>query len=127
MTTTRPDSVPRYVLDGYPNEVGRDVVLAGYGQPGYGATGAADNDEPPAKRAGLNHIDAIRADAPGSSWWAMDFDSGKQENNALALSGFISDLGHGADEVFPGPADSGGPWFVDGRIVGVTSFNARLP
>jgi hypothetical protein len=56
-----------------------------------------------------------------------DFDSGLAANNALALTGFDSDLGFGADEVAIGPGDSGGPLFIGSAIAGVNAFSARLP
>ena len=81
----------------------------------------------PTKRAGLNRCEAIRDDYAGVDFLAYDFDSGLPENNALAMIGFESDLGFGADEVFPAQGDSGGPSFINGAIAGVTSFGGRLP
>ena len=127
LTTPMPIDVPRYPLNAATNEVGSPLVLAGYGLSGYGATGAVDDGGAPTKRAGLNRIDAIRADMPGVELLVFDFDSGQPSNNALALNGFESDLGFGADEALPSAGDSGGPLFLDGRIAGVTSYVARLP
>jgi hypothetical protein len=78
-------------------------------------------------RAGLNRIDASRDDIPGVEYLVTDFDSGLAANNALALTGFESDLGFGADEVAIGPGDSGGPLFIGSAIAGVNAYSARLP
>ena len=64
---------------------------------------------------------------PGVDYLAYDFDSGLQKNNALAMTGFDSDLGFGVDEVFLGPGDSGSPNFINGLIAAVTSFRNQLP
>ena len=69
----------------------------------------------PTKRAGLNRYEAIRDDYAGVDFLAYDFDSGLPENNALAMTGFESDLGFGADEVFTAIGDSGGPNFIRGQ------------
>jgi hypothetical protein len=122
-----PTGVPRYPLYGLQNEVGRQVVLAGYGLTGHGPTGAELSIES-VKRAGLNRIDARGEDfdngeyapAPGFTL-VYDFDSGLAANNALALVGVSSDLGFGADEVASASGDSGGPVFIDGAIAGIVS------
>lgn len=128
LSEAAPVGVTRYPLYGGQEEVGQESVLAGFGRPGYGALGEADAEEsPPVKRAGLNRLDAIRDDFPGVDFLAYDFDSGLEENNALAQIGFDSDLGFGADEVFPAAGDSGGPAFLGGTVAGITTFVASLP
>ena len=123
-----PADIPRYSLYGGLNEVGRRFVLAGYGRPGHGLTGHDDNiDDRPTKRAGLNRYEGIRDDIPGVDFLVYDFDSGLKENYALAVFGFESDLGFGADEVFQGPRDSGSPNFINGLIAGVSKTRSRLP
>jgi secreted trypsin-like serine protease len=128
LTEVAPASAPRYALDGRRDEVGRAAVLAGYGETGHGSTGAEPVfDLRPTKRAGLNRVEDIRDDLPGVEFLVADFDSGLAANNALALTGFDSDLGFGADEVGLAFGDSGGPLFLNGAIAGVTAFSARLP
>lgn len=123
-----PAGVPRYPLYGGSNEVGQEFVRVGYGRPGHGATGQAASDEnPPVKRAGLNRFDGVRDDFPGVDFLAYDFDSGLAENNSLALIDVPSDLGFGADEVFPAFGDSGSPSFVGGAVAGIASFVGSLP
>jgi hypothetical protein len=128
LTTTAPPQVPRYPLFGGPDEIGQSAVLTGYGDTGHGPIGIFPGfDAAPTLRAGLNRIDAWRDDMPGVEYLVTDFDSGLAANNALALTGFDSDLGFGADEVAVGPGDSGGPLFIGSVIAGVNAFGARLP
>jgi hypothetical protein len=123
-----PPDVPRYPLYVARDEVGQPFVLVGYGQPGHGATGYdASGDARPTKRAGLNRFDAIRDDYPSVDFLVYDFDSGLAENNSLALAGFESDLGFGADEVLLAGGDSGGPSFIEGAIAAVSIFGGTLP
>lgn len=128
LTRDAPPGAPRYPLYGASNEVGQEFVRAGFGRPGHGATGqAASEESPPVKRAGLNRFEGVRDDDPGVEFLAYDFDSGMAENNALALFDIASDLGFGADEVFPAMGDSGSPSFLGGAVAGITSFVSRLP
>jgi hypothetical protein len=128
LTTTAPPQVPRYPLFGGPDEFGQIAVLTGYGATGHGPIGIVPGlDAAPTLRAGLNRIDALRDDTPGVEYLVTDFDSGLAANNALALTGFDSDLGFGAEEVAIGPGDSGGPLFIGNAIAGVNAFSARLP
>jgi hypothetical protein len=122
-----PAGVPRYPLYGMTNEVGRQAVINGYGNAGFGPTGTAFGFDPTAtKRAGLNRIDARGEDfdngyftpAPGLTL-VYDFDSGLDANNTLGLLGVPSDLGFGAAEVMSASGDSGAPVFIDGAIAGI--------
>jgi hypothetical protein len=124
-----PPQIPRYPLYAGSAEVGRFAVVVGYGDTGHGATGEVPTEfgAPPVKRAGLNRIDDIRTDLAGVEFLSLDFDSGLEANNTLAIIGFDSDLGFGADEVALGNLDSGGPMFVGGAVAGVNAFSARLP
>jgi hypothetical protein len=123
-----PADIPRYPLYGGTGELGQQFVLAGYGMPGYGATGEDDElDSRPTKRAGLNRYEDDQGPFPGVDYLVYDFDSGLEANNALAQTGFASDLGFGADEVFLGSGDSGAPTFIGGAIAGVSASSARLP
>jgi secreted trypsin-like serine protease len=128
LSQNAPPGVPRYALYAGLNEIGRISVLTGYGATGHGSTGILDDfDAPPTRRAGLNRIDAVRDDEPGATFLVADFDSGLEANNALAIFGYESDLGFGADEVAVGPGDSGGPLFLGGAIAGVNSYSGQLP
>jgi hypothetical protein len=129
LAQTAPPQVPRYSLYGGLAEVGQSAVIAGYGATGDGSTGEVPDDpfSAPVKRAGLNRVDDIRTDLPGTEFLALDFDSGLAANNALAVLGFDSDLGFGADEVGLGTSDSGGPMFVGSAVAGVSSLVSQLP
>ena len=123
-----PAEVPRYPLYGRTDEVGQAGVVVGYGHTGHGAAGLDPGfDDQPTKRAGLNRIEDVRADLPGVEFLVSDFDSGLDANNALAISGFASDLGFGVDEVMSAIGDSGGPVFINGVIAAVAGFGSRLP
>ena len=127
LTQDAPPEIPRYPLYGGTSEVGRAAVFVGYGDTGHGSTGVIPGfDATPTKRAGLNRIDAVRDDLPGVEFLASDFDSGLAANNALAIVGFESDLGFGADEVSSASGDSGGPVFLSGAIAAVTAFGGRF-
>jgi hypothetical protein len=129
---TAPAGVPRYPLYGARDEVGKPVVLVGYGIMGHGSTGAIESAH--MKRAGLNRFEALGEDIdlrhigtderllPGVII-VTDFDSGLDANNTLWLDqGITSDLGFGADEAFGALGDSGGPVFIDGAIAGVMAW-----
>jgi secreted trypsin-like serine protease len=123
LLTDAPHEIPRYPLYGLTDEVGRQIVIAGYGNTGYGATGVDEAaSAAPKKRAGLNRYEGIR----DGSLLVYDFDSGQEQNNALAMIGLESDLGFGLDEVSSAWGDSGGPVFIDGVIAGITAFGDRL-
>jgi hypothetical protein len=127
LTDVAPAAAPRYALYGGASELGRPVVMTGYGITGHGSTGSLISlVRPPPKRAGLNRVDDIRDDFPGEEFLVVDFDSGQDAHNTLTLSGIESDLGFGADEVFSAPGDSGGPMFIGQAIAGVNSFSTKL-
>jgi len=96
----------------------------GFGARGAGATGATL----PAgsRRRGFNNFDFFNS--PGVL--VSDFDNGLGGNNASCyIAGVFCtsfDLGLGAFESSTAGGDSGGPVFLGGRIVGVTSFGARI-
>jgi hypothetical protein len=118
-----PTEIPRYRLYAGRDEIGRQVVLAGYGDTGFGDTGVDSVAvETFAKRAGLNRLEDFYDDRQYHV--GFDFDSGAPENNAFDFLGIESDLGFGPDEVLTSRGDSGGPVFVDSVIAGVTAFNA---
>jgi hypothetical protein len=127
LTEAAPAAAPRYPLYVGAQELGHPVVMTGYGITGDGSTGAMTSFvRPPPKRAGLNRVDDIRDDLPGTEFLVVDFDSGQEAHNTLTLGGIESDLGFGADEVSFAPGDSGGPMFVGQAIAGVNSFSTKL-
>lgn len=56
-----PTAIPRYALYGRGDEIGKPVVLAGYGLTGHGATGETEDSQftGPAKRAGRNRYEDV--------------------------------------------------------------------
>ena len=129
-------SVPTYTLfNGDP--IDRDIVLAGYGETGFGGTGTVSGSSG-TKRVGLNKIEDEGVSELGgitneNTQLTYDFDSGLTANDAFDFFGFNggpSDLGFGDDEVGLGGGDSGGPSFIDDngvlRIAGVHSYGFRV-
>lgn len=116
-----PAAVPHYPVYAGSDEVGREIVIAGYGLRGSGESGI-DLTQPqsPLKHAGPNRLDGLTNEL-GGEHLLYDFDSGRPENNTLGQLGYDSDLGLGASESVAGSGDSGGPLFLDGAIAAVTS------
>jgi secreted trypsin-like serine protease len=123
-----PNDIPRYKLLDTTDVLGMTVLISGYGGTGSGEVGIVpDADAAPTKRAGLNRYETLRDGPPfpGLDLLVYDFDSGEPERNALMSLGVTSDLGLGANEVIAASGDSGGPVFLDGRIVAVSALGAR--
>lgn len=116
-----PPEIPRYSLSALGNEIGASVVVTGYGDTGFGATGVdAIASEKRVKRAGLNRYDDFYDDQ--AIQLGYDFDSGEDANDTFSYFEVASDLGFGNEEVFPTHGDSGTPIFIDGAIAGVHAF-----
>lgn len=107
-----------------------NVDFIGYGESGNGWQGVHGFDG--RRRWGRNRIDYVSdlgfdpAD-PGVLW--TDFDSGRRRDDAFCWAAGVGDApsplcdaGRGPTEFGLGAGDSGGPLFLDGRIVGVASF-----
>jgi hypothetical protein len=106
-----PAELPRYQLYAGRDEIGKTIVLTGYGATGFGDTGVIEiPTSATVKRAGLNRLEAFFDDRDVEL--GFDFDSGQPEHNALGFLGYDSDLGLGADEVLTSAGDSGGPVFL---------------
>lgn len=123
LKTPAPAQLPRYQLYAVTDEIGQEVVIAGYGTTGLGETGIDETNDVAVKRVGLNRFDTFWDDS--ESEIGYDFDSGEDANNTSTLFGVVSDLGFGADEVLLGLGDSGGPVFIDGVIAGVSTFRVQ--
>jgi hypothetical protein len=136
-----PDSIPRYPIYAAGHELGRPIVVAGYGRAGFGAVGmdglvAPDGPEDIIRRAGMNRFEALGESLdlfifpigrlPPDIVLVSDFDSGEEAQNGLASMGIASDLGFGADEVGVALGDSGGPAFIGSAVAGVTVGNLPL-
>ena len=123
-----PVEYPRYSIYGGRDELGKTIVVVGYGFTGTGELGASIHLDK--KLAGLNRYEALGVSIEGERFVPLtgddmlvyDFDSGLAGNNTLAAMGLDSNLGFGPDEVKSTDGDSGGPVFIDGAIAGISSF-----
>jgi hypothetical protein len=95
-------------------------TAVGFGMRGAGATGATLAAG--SRRRGFNRFDFFNS--PGVL--ISDFDNGLAANDASCLAVGVCDLGLGALEASTASGDSGGPVFLGGKIVAVTSFGARI-
>jgi hypothetical protein len=100
--------------------IGSVVTLAGYGRSGSGLQGDAPIGFG-TLRTGTNVYDAFWADFKGKPF-AFDFDDGTSATDAIGLTLNTWQPGTGASEVFIAPGDSGGPTFLNGKLIGVHSF-----
>ncbi len=137
-----PPSVTRYGIFRGNNELSLAITeIVGYGDTGYGGFGELQTDN--LKRDGKNKFEATGEElnghgniplnfiAPEFGQLAYDFDNGDvgpchtmQHATCDAMGFYLTrnNLGLGADEVFIGDGDSGGPSFLDGKIAGVSSW-----
>mgnify|MGYP001280716032 CR=1 FL=1 len=105
--------------------VGDSVTTApfttvGFGRRGGGATGSTLASG--ARRRGFNQFDFFNSAAVLVS----DFDNGLAANDASCFAVGVCGLGLGNFEASTASGDSGGPVFLNGKIVAVTSFGARI-
>jgi PEP-CTERM motif/Trypsin len=143
-----PDWATRYQLAALQDPTGIDFTVAGFGNNGPDGTVGAFGGTFGRLREGDNRFEYRLGDGDfGTFWsdtfgepfaqiehsWVSDFDrTGDASVDAscivatalvgLGASGKFCDLGRGAREVGVAGGDSGGPQFVDGRIVAVTSY-----
>jgi len=126
-------SITSYELNRTVDEIGEQIVVAGYGNTGHGSTGQIGGTAG-TKRVGLNRYEyqGVGGLSGGAGIFnnhtmlTYDFDSGLAANDVFNLNyGFAPDLGFGDDEAGLAPGDSGGPSFInDGgemKIAGVHS------
>jgi len=94
-------------------------TVVGFGSRGDGKSGSTL----PAgsRRRGFNQFDFFSS--PGVLW--SDFDNGEPQNDASCVVG-VCGTGLGRFEASTAPGDSGGPVFLNGKIVGITSFGATF-
>lgn len=128
----------RYDLYRDSNEIGQDFTMVGYGQLGYGASGAATNNTNSLRVKAQNTFDVeastLKASLGNSMAWSplpgsqlvADFDSGLAGQDALGRLVRAPDLGLGLDEGLIAHGDSGGPAFLAGKVAGIGSYTASL-
>lgn len=95
-------------------------TVVGFGRRGAGATGSTQSSG--SRRRGFNTFDFFNSAAVLIS----DFDNGLAANDASCVIGVRCHTGLGALESSTAAGDSGGPVFLNGKIVAVTSFGARV-
>jgi hypothetical protein len=133
-----PASVPRYKIYRGNKEVGPETLKVGYGttgqieeitnlgfevkRSGHNVYDSLLNANQFSNRAKFEEIFGFGGDIPPNTQLAYDFDNGKSANDAFGKIFGKPHLGLGKEEVFAGHGDSGGPTFIDGKIVAVTSY-----
>jgi secreted trypsin-like serine protease len=110
-------------LSDNPNIVGNSGVFVGFGKSGTPEGGEVDDTEG-IKRAGVNTLDALGAEY--NRLWSnrlalADFDAPDGSTKVLGTSDSAS------LEYVPGQSDSGGIFFMDGKLVATHSSGARTP
>lgn len=131
-----PTDAERYALYRDEDEVGQTFSLVGFGKPATGAYGVeSDTEADGVRRSAENRIDAL----PGTieetlgrllAWtpdpdgqFLADFDDGTAARDALGLLAGIEDRGVDDDrEGLITQGDSGGPAFLDDRVVGIATL-----
>lgn len=142
LTLTRAPSsdINRYEIDRNPNDdIGSTPIKTGYGQSGFGTTGADETTFPAGiKRTGQNLYDDVgdtmylalglkaNKDFVRGGVLQYDFDNGNSLNDAFGFFFSNPDLGLETDEVNSAPGDSGGPSLNANVITGVTSYGITL-
>ena len=134
-----PISAKRSTLYRDSDEVGSDITLVGYGLPGDGLSGYVESARvAPTKYFAENRFDTtgeVMKDALGGgiawdplldSQLIIDFDNGNPENDALGVLMGLHDAGRGVMEGLIAPGDSGGPAFIEDKVVGVATYTASF-
>jgi len=135
LASPAPVQAGRFALYRDADEVGRTVMIAGYGMTATGPTGEIASAAS-AKRFGYNTVDLPTdqvVNTRPAGWWvrpgsqlAIDFDDGTAARDALGRLAGVPHVGLGAQEVLISRGDSGGPWLIDGKVAGVTSYIFRI-
>jgi len=139
LTEVAPSQIPGipYALSG--NATGSIVNKTGYGLSGFFINGTNITTYPfGTQREGQNKYDALadtmynalnltaNVDYIPGAIYQFDSDDGTPEHDAFDFFFGISDTGLGTDEVMSAPGDSGGPTFLNGTLVGITSYGITL-
>ncbi len=114
-----PDEVERYDINRSGNEIGQVFEVYGYGDFGTGDVGDAFAGG--VLRGGQNLFESSGTSLGFADMLWFDFDNGDAANDAFGVTLGYNDLGLGDNEVNTAGGDSGGPSFVGGVIVGITS------
>ncbi len=126
LTAAVDPSIPRYPIYTGAGELGSTFIIAGYGTPGNGSSGASGSTGTlrSAQNVFENDPANLLAGFMPGSFLIFDFDNGNPAQNGLG------GLGLGAAEGVGAPGDSGGPLFlfISGvyYIAGIQSFSANV-
>lgn len=112
-----PATVQGYDLYAGTSEVGKNVLLVGYGRIGN-QFGVNRDYDVFSKHIAFNTIDTVSL---GSSSLVADFDSGQLVHSSSG------GLGLGSFEGMAAPGDSGGPVFINDQIAGVMTAGLTTP
>ncbi len=140
LTSAPSSDITRYDIDrNSGDDVGSTPIKTGYGQSGFGTTGADKITYPAGtKRTGQNLYDDIgdtmylalglkpNKDFVRGGVLQYDFDNGDSANDAFGFFFSNPDTGLGTNEVASAPGDSGGPNQNANVITGVTSYGITL-
>jgi len=131
-------SANRYDIYRDSDEIGQAFTMAGFGQLGYGATGATTLNTNALRVKAQNMFDAdaaiLKTKLGSTMAWSplsgtqlvADFDNGIASQDALGRLIQVTDLGLGLNEGLIAHGDSGGPAFLVGKVAGVASYTASL-
>ena len=131
-----PIEAKRYDIYRSSDEVGKTFTFSGFGERGTGESGE-DSSLSIKKLVSANRFDTT-ADVlknklgsimdwdPNKHILVADFDSGLSSNDALGDFVDVYDLGTGYDEGLIAPGDSGGPAFINTKVVGIADYNSNL-
>lgn len=113
-------------------------TMVGYGIPGTGSGGSETSSSTPVRRMADNTIDGdidllnyylgseLSWRPPNGTQFIADFDNGSYTNDAAGRLLNSVHAGVGAQEGLTTAGDSGGPAFIDNKIVGIASYTASL-
>lgn len=113
-------------------------TMVGYGRAGTGSLGVETSSSTPTRRMADNTIDGdinllnyylsseLAWHAPNGTQFIADFDNGTYTNDAAGRLLNTSNTGVGAQEGIISSGDSGGPAFIDDKIVGIASYTTSL-
>lgn len=113
-------------------------TMVGYGRAGTGEQGVETDSDTPTRRMADNTIDGdveilnyylnttLGWNAPNGTQFIADFDNGNHLNDAAGTMMNHANAGVGSQEGIISSGDSGGPAFIDDRIVGIATYTTSL-
>lgn len=117
---------------------GQSFTMVGYGVAGSGSQGIESTSSTPTRRMADNTIDGdvdllnyylgsgLAWHAPQGTQFIADFDNGNYSNDAAGRLLDSSHTGVGLQEGLITSGDSGGPAFIEDKIVGIASYTTSL-